>query len=337
MTGGWTLFILPVVTFVLVPSLELVFKGSTDNLSASESTERQKDSMFDYLLYGMVFLHVCIILSFLYLLSQNHFVGTDLVGAIFTVGICCGVFGINIGHELGHRSNPLDQRLAKLMLLTSLYMHFFIEHNRSHHARVSTHEDPASSRKNEIVYLFWVRSICMSWISAWEIEKKRLRRKSFWQGLVQNEMLHMQLIQVGLLLGLFLLTNLTVVLSFIGAAFIGVLLLETVNYIEHYGLQREKKPNGRYERVRPHHSWNSNHAIGRMLLFELSRHSDHHAYPGRKYPALRHFDDSPQFPAGYPAMILLALCPPLWFAIMNPHLESELLRLNGQQLEKVSA
>ena len=121
------------------------------------------------------------------------------------------------------------------------------------------------------------------------------------------------------------------------AALIGILLLETVNYIEHYGLQRNKKPNGRYERVRPHHSWNSNHAIGRMLLFELSRHSDHHAYPGRKYPSLRHFDASPQFPAGYPAMILLALCPPAWFRVMNPHLEKELHRLGQLELQKASA
>ena len=114
------------------------------------------------------------------------------------------------------------------------------------------------------------------------------------------------------------------------AACVGFLLLETVNYVEHYGLRRNKKANGRFERVMPWHSWNSNHAVGRVLLFELTRHSDHHANPGRKYPTLRHFDESPQLPTGYPGMIVLALFPPIWFAVMNPHLDRELQRLESQ-------
>ena len=327
--GGVTLYFLPIITFVAIPLLEVIFSGSKDNITEAESASRQQDATFDYMLYGMVVLHVTTIVMFVYLVSQNHFVGSDLTGAIVSAGICCGVFGINIGHELGHRSNVFDQRLAKIMLLTSLYMHFFIEHNRGHHARVSTEEDPASSRKNEVVYMFWIRSICMGWVSAWQIERKRLRRKSSWNKIIKNEMLHFQLIQLVVLSVIFALGGLGTVISFAFAALIGVLLLETVNYIEHYGLQRDKKSNGRYERVRPCHSWNSNHSIGRMLLFELSRHSDHHAHPGRKYPALRHFDDSPQFPAGYPAMILLSLVPPLWFVVMNPHLEREMARLSN--------
>ena len=333
--GGATLYVLPIITFVAIPLLEAVFSGSTDNISEAESASRQQDSVFYYMLYGMVVLHVSTIALFIYLVSQNHFIGSDLTGAVISAGICCGVFGINIGHELGHRSNAFDQRLAKLMLLTSLYMHFFIEHNRGHHARVSTEEDPASSRKNELVYTFWFRSITMSWISAWHLEKKRLRRKSSWEKVVKNEMLHFQLIQVALLLSIFAIGGLSTMIAFMLAALLGILLLETVNYIEHYGLQRNKKSNGRYERVRPCHSWNSNHSIGRMLLFELSRHSDHHAHPGRKYSALRHFDDSPQFPAGYPSMILLSLVPPLWFAIMNPHLEREMARLDNQEVARL--
>ena len=108
---------------------------------------------------------------------------------------------------------------------------------------------------------------------------------------------------------------------------IGFLLLETVNYLEHYGLQRQQKSSGRYERVRPEHSWNSNHPVGRALLFDLTRHSDHHANPNRKYPVLRHFDASPQLPTGYPGMILLALVPPVWFSVMHPHIERELSRV----------
>ena len=136
-------------------------------------------------------------------------------------------------------------------------------------------------------------------------------------------MLQFQLIQLATLVGVAVFAGGTACLAFIGSATFGLLLLETVNYVEHYGLARDQKTNGRYERVRPHHSWNANHPLGRVLLFELTRHSDHHAYPGRKYPTLRHFDYSPQLPTGYPGMILLALFPPLFFAVMNPCLARE--------------
>jgi alkane 1-monooxygenase len=107
------------------------------------------------------------------------------------------------------------------------------------------------------------------------------------------------------------------VLAFLGAAFMGMLMLETVNYIEHYGLQRKLGASGQYERAMPHHSWNSDHVVGRLMLFELSRHSDHHYLASRKYQVLRHHDNAPQMPTGYPGMMLLALVPPLWFSIMH--------------------
>jgi len=144
---------------------------------------------------------------------------------------------------------------------------------------------------------------------------------------MRNQMLRFQVTQGICILAALLFFGPLATLGWIIAATIGFLLLETVNYVEHYGLSRNKMANGRYERTRPAHSWNSNHPLGRLLLFELTRHSDHHAYPGRKYPALRHFDTSPQLPTGYPGMILLALLPPLWFQIMNPHVEHEMTRL----------
>ena len=99
---------------------------------------------------------------------------------------------------------------------------------------------------------------------------------------------------------------------------ISFLFLETINYIEHYGLVREKTKSGRYERVQTKHSWNSNHLIGRIVLYELTRHSDHHFIASKKYQVLEHKDESPQLPFGYPTCILLAMFPPLWFHLMNP-------------------
>ena len=107
------------------------------------------------------------------------------------------------------------------------------------------------------------------------------------------------------------------------SALIGALLLETVNYIEHYGLTRQQTTNNQYDRVQPAHSWNSNHVLGRLLLFELSRHSDHHYMASRKYQILRNVDEAPQMPTGYPGMMLLSLFPTLWFNVMHAQMNKQ--------------
>ena len=328
LAGGWTLVIVPLLTFGLVPLIELFFRGSTFNFDKDQSKDRVENPIFDWLLYLIVPVQVFLVGMLVYLCSTGHLQGWEIVGAIFTVGICCGSFGINVAHELGHRKTKHEQLMSKILLLTSLYMHFFIEHNKGHHAKVATPDDPASSRKNQTLYAFWFRSVFLSWVSAWHIENHRLRKHKNPMLRLDNQMLRFQVIQLATVLGIGVFASWTACLAFIGSAVVGFLLLETVNYVEHYGLARNKKANGRYERVQPHHSWNANHPLGRLLLFELTRHSDHHAYPGRKYPSLRHFDYSPQLPTGYPGMILLALFPPLFFAVMNPCLERELNRMD---------
>jgi alkane 1-monooxygenase len=172
----------------------------------------------------------------------------------------------------------------------------------------------------EILYVFWFRSIIGSYASAWKIQLDGLKRKgiSFWS--LKNEMLIFQAIQLAVLVIIGFTLGPVVLLHFLLAALVGILLLETVNYIEHYGLVRQKTDKHRYEVVQPHHSWNSDHILGRVLLFELSRHSDHHYKANRKYQVLRHMENSPQMPTGYPGMILLSLVPPLWFLVMHRRL-----------------
>ena len=328
--GGWSTFLVPVVAFGLIPALELLSRGSSANSSSQEQLERrQQRRWFDGLLHGMVLVQWALIAGLSWRFAQGAMSGVELFGLVISVGICCGTFGINVAHELGHRGDRFSRFSAKCLLLSSLYMHFIIEHNHGHHRRVATDEDPASSRKGESVYYFWTRTIPHSWLSAWEIEKQRLERKKAPVVGWQNEMIWFTVIQIATVVAVALIASWSAAAGYVGAAFTGILLLETVNYVEHYGLKREKRKNGRYERVRPQHSWNSNHPIGRILLFELSRHSDHHAHPTRPYYVLRHFDESPQLPAGYPSMILLALIPPLWFSVMNPHVEAELERITS--------
>ncbi len=312
---SWWSFTALIVLFGLVPALELFSSASTVNLNEEEEKQVLADPVYDWLLYGLVPTQFGVLLYFLFSM-QNVTSTVEWVGNITAMGLACGVIGINAAHELGHRLTKYEQNMSKALLLTSLYMHFFIEHNRGHHKNVSTDEDPSSARYGETLFAFHLRSVAGTWISAWRLEKKRLLNEglSFWSW--HNEMLRFQILQLLFLTIIGWIFGLKILLAFIAAAVIGFLLLETVNYIEHYGLRRQKKGD-RYERTLPAHSWNSNHPIGRLLLLELSRHSDHHYIASRKYPLLRHHDNSPQMPTGYPGMMLLALIPPLWFRVMH--------------------
>ena len=307
--------------FLFIPILELFMKPDSDNLSVAEEEMSKNDKFYDIILY--LFVPVIFFLIWEFLISMKETLSTfDTVGRILSMGIICGGFGINIAHELGHRSNKIEQFLSKILLIPSLYMHFFIEHNRGHHKRVSTKEDPSSARYGENIFSFWLRAVVTGYISAWKLEKVKLLRKGKKFISLDNEMIIFQFVQFLFIYLIFYFFGFTIMGYFLVCSVIGFLLLETVNYIEHYGLERTKNKNGKYERVKPFHSWNSNHPIGRIMLFELSRHSDHHFNASRKYQILKNHDNSPEMPTGYPGMMILALFPPLWFYVMNNKIKS---------------
>ena len=310
-----------VFIFGILPFFELFTRGSTRNLAKVEEEIAKQDILYDVLLWLLVPVQYAIMAYFLYCISGEGLSFPVKLGLMLAYGMSCGIIGINAAHELGHRHTGYEQLMSQMLLLTSLYMHFFIEHNRGHHKNVSTDEDPASARKGENVYAFYLRTVAGSWLSAWHLERIRLEKKGLPVFSLHNQMLRFQLIQLALLAAIYLIFGWATLLWFIGGATIGFMLLETVNYIEHYGLRRERKGDI-YERVTPVHSWNSNHPLGRLILLELSRHSDHHYLASRKYQILRHFDESPQMPTGYPGMMLMALLPPLWFKVMDPRVES---------------
>ncbi len=318
-TNYWSYFAL-IFIFVIIPSVELFTKGSTANFSQMEEEVAKNDRFYDFLLYALVPVQYFTLFYFLNHVSVESLPLSVKIGLTTAYGMSCGVLGINAAHELGHRNTWHEQLMSKMLLLSTLYTHFFIEHNRGHHRNVSTDNDPASSRYGELVYTFYFRSIFGGWISAWKLEAERLKKKDVSVFSLQNEMLRFQLIEITLIAFIGYMFGLETLLFFIIGSIIGAILLETVNYIEHYGLRRKIKGN-KYERTLPIHSWNSNHPFGRLLLLELSRHSDHHFMANRKYQILRHFDDSPQMPTGYPGMMLLALFPPLWFMVMHKQIK----------------
>ena len=238
------------------------------------------------------------------------------IGLTLTVGAVGGI-GIANAHELGHKKDKLERWLAKVVLAQTGYGHFEIEHNRGHHARVATPEDPASARFGENFWRFFPRSVVGAARSGWHLEKARLNRvgKSPWSW--DNDVLNAWVLSVVLFAVTIVVFGPAVIPFLVVQAVFGFSLLEVVNYLEHYGLLRQKDATGRYERCQPRHSWNSDHVATNVVLYGLERHSDHHANPTRRYQTLRTFDEAPQLPSGYGTMIGLAYIPPLWRLVMD--------------------
>lgn len=308
--------------FILIPLLELFLKANNKNFDAAEERIAKQDRLYDYFLYFIFPLQYIVLFSFLQTMQNPDMTIVNRIGHIMVMGLLCGTFGINVAHELGHRVNKAEQFLAKGLLLTSLYMHFFIEHNKGHHKNVATPADPSSARLGEPLYAFWFRSVAGVYAGAWHIANAEMKQKNLRNWHLKNEMLQLQMVQIILCTVIGFWFGWAVLGYFLAAAIMGFLLLETVNYIEHYGLSRKPSGEGKYERAMPHHSWNSNHVIGRLMLFELSRHSDHHYLASRKYQILRHHDAAPQLPTGYPGSMILATLPPLWFWVMDKRVKA---------------
>ncbi len=317
---GFFTYATPIYAFIFIPTLELIFKDvdSKEEYTKSEVQNKLSNTFFDILLYlNIPFVFGLLILG-LFNLNQLELDLFETVGMVLSLGILLATNAINVGHELGHRKSFIERCLSKLLYLPCLYMHFYIEHNFGHHNNVATPKDPATAKFNQTVYSFWVTSVIGQYISAWRIQLQLLKIKNSRFFSFKNDMLYYTIFELAYLF---------VVYSFFGlyglflAVIIGILsflFLETINYIEHYGLLRNKLPSGRYERVQSHHSWNSNHFIGRIVLYELTRHSDHHYKASKKYQILENKRESPQLPYGYPTSILLALVPWLWFSLVNP-------------------
>lgn len=316
---GWPLFywFAPLFIYTVIPFLDWVIGTDANNPPESAVATLERDRYYRVLVYIAVLIEYGIFIWGFAMIANGGLAWYEQLGLAVSIGGVTGV-SINTAHELGHKTDPFERWLSKLALAPVAYGHFFVEHNRGHHVRVATPEDPASARFGETFWEFLPRTVFGSLRSAWDLEKKRLARSGQGPWTWRNDNLQswaMTLVLYGALtawLG-------WVIVPFLAIqAVYGFSLLESVNYVEHYGLCRQKQPDGRYERCQPHHSWNSNHIVTNLFLYHLQRHSDHHANPTRSYQSLRHFDESPQLPSGYASMILVAYVPWLWFRLMDP-------------------
>ncbi len=322
--GMWV-FITPFYIFVMLPLLELVSTRLGYDTIEEDETKNLVHWIFDLMLY----LNLPIILGILYYslstVLYTNCTTVEFIGLFLTTGIVLSSNGINVAHELCHRENSFEKSLGKLMLLPSLFMHFYIEHNFGHHLNVATKEDPVTAKYNQPLYLFWITSPIREIISAINIQKDILNRSKSTFFSFKNDLLWYFIFQLSYMILLTTYFGTNGLIFCLLSAMVSTLLFESVNYIEHYGLLREKTSSGRYERVRSIHSWNSDHALGRIVLYELTRHSDHHYKSTKKYQNLISFDEAPQLPYGYPTSILLAMVPWLWFKIVNPRIPKSMI------------
>jgi alkane 1-monooxygenase len=323
----------PILVFGIFPLLDLLIGMDAANPPDSIVKWLEQDRYYRWCTYAFLPLQYAGLLFACWLWADGGLSTLDSIGLATTMGMVSGI-AINTAHELGHKRDDLEKWLSKIALAQSGYGHFFIEHNRGHHVRVATPEDPASARLGESFWAFLPRTVAGSLGSAWGLERARLRRGGHSALSLRNDILQAWAMTVVLFGALTAAFGLVVLPYLLAQAVLGFCLLEVVNYLEHYGLRRQRKEDGRYERCRPEHSWNSNNVASNVLLYHLQRHSDHHAHPTRRYQALRHVDEAPQLPTGYAGMILLATCPPLWRRAMDrrllDHYDGDVRRANVQ-------
>ncbi|MDQ6839089.1 MAG: alkane 1-monooxygenase [Actinomycetota bacterium] len=306
----------PLFLYGVLPILDTIIGTDALNPADGVVAKLEADRYYRWCIYLFIPLQFATLVWAAWKVTQGGMPWYDNLGLTITTGIVGGV-AINTAHELGHKRLNYERWLSKVALAQSAYGHFFIEHNRGHHGRVATPEDPASSRFGESFFAFWPRTVGGSMTSAWSLERKRLDRSDHRLISLHNDIISAWAMTAVLYIALIVAFGWKTIPFLAIQAVFGFSLLEVVNYLEHYGLRRQMGPDGRYERCQPRHSWNSNNVASNLILYHLQRHSDHHAHPTRRFQALRHFDEAPQLPSGYGTMILLAYFPPLWRKVMD--------------------
>ena len=307
----------PLISFGLVPIIDHAIGKDDSNPPEAAVSRLEADPYYRWCVYLFLPLQFASLVFACWMWAHGGLTTAEKLGLALTVAMVAGI-SINTGHELGHKRSAHERWLSKLALAQTCYGHFFVEHNRGHHVHVATPEDPASGRLGESFWAFLPRTVWGSLRSALALERARLARAGRPFFSLHNDVLNAWAFSALLFCALVAVFGPGIAPWLAVQAVVGFSMLEVVNYIEHYGLLRQRGPDGRLERCRPEHSWNSNNVASNLFLYHLQRHSDHHANPTRRFQALRHFDELPELPSGYAGMILLAYAPPLWRRVMDP-------------------
>jgi alkane 1-monooxygenase len=321
--GGWWLLLTPLVTWYLFSAIDLLVGLNTENADL----ETSDDQLFWYKLLTQIWvpLQFMTMMGLIaYTVRADHLNNWEVFGVMFGVGVMSGTVGIVYAHELMHQRNRFERLLGDLLMAMVLYSHFRSEHLLVHHRYVGTPRDPVTARYNEGFHRFYPRVLRECLVSAFKAEKDMLARKSLPWHNKSNPFWKYWGLQLAMAACAFVVGGWLGVLLFALQAVVAVWQLEVVNYVEHYGLTRKHLGDGKYEHVKPHHSWNAAHKATNWLMINLQRHSDHHYKPDRRFPLLQNYSDTeaPQLPYGYPFMSVCAMVPPLWKRVMNPKVKN---------------
>lgn len=319
---GWVALLPLFYGYILFPVLELFLPVDHTNLNEKILIDEKNESFYDQLLLLAAAIYVSTFIYFFISLSTTPLYSMEYWARIMSMGIIAGIFGFNVGHELTHRvDNSLEKFAGNILLLGSLNLHFVTFHHGGHHRNVGKPTDPSTARRGEWLYTYWWRSHIGGFFEAWRIDRQIAINKGHAPYSWHNAQVKNLFITTIYLITLFNLLTKHQFVAYLIVVLISIILLETINYIEHYGLTRKVNIKGKYEPVRHHHSWNSDHFFGRAMMFNLSRHSDHHYNGSIKYQSLKYIPETPQMPTGYPGMFVLAFIPPLWFYVMHKELD----------------
>ncbi|MDA0369113.1 MAG: alkane 1-monooxygenase [Proteobacteria bacterium] len=319
--GGWWTWLALAQSYVLFPVFDALVPADSRNPDADQEGALSSRLAYRILTASAVPIQIGVILAGGFFITAPGATTIEIVGATIAVGISSGAFAIVAGHELMHQRR-FERGLSRVLMASVMYAHFCVEHVQGHHVHVATPHDPASAPRGQGLYRFLVRTTVGSWRSAWRIEAARLKRKGRLVLHPTNRMLQDAALTVAVSVGAALLWGWLGVVYFLAQGAIAVLQLETINYIEHYGLRRRETAPGKFEAADARHSWNTNRRLTNLALFNLGRHTDHHNFAGRRYQILRHEPAAPQLPSGYAATMLLAFVPPLWRRVMDPRVDA---------------
>ncbi len=308
--------------FVLLPIADYALGHDPRNPTAEEANALKHDAWFKLMTLAALPAQLGVMIWSGWYFAHAHFGVGGSIGWLLSQGIVGGVLAINVAHELIHKDTRLERAAGGLLLTSVGYHGFKIEHVRGHHVHVSTPEDASSARFRQSLWHFMPRALLRNTTNAWKLESQRLAKSGKRSLSIDNELIQWTALWVAMLVAFAFWLGPIGLAYAIAQGFFAACSLEIINYIEHYGLERRKLADGRYERTTHLHSWNSDYLISNLLLVHLQRHSDHHETPRRRYQNLLHHIDSPQLPGGYASMFLLALCPPLWFRIIDPRVQA---------------